>query len=165
MDTEIKIEPITEGYFEGYHQCLDAVARERIYLALVEAPALDAAREFLHSIIAGDGMQFVAVNRGNVVGWCDIIPYKREGFQHNGNLGIGVLKAYRRRGIGEQLARAAIKSARKMGLERVELEVFSSNIPAVKLYEKLGFEVEGVKKGARKIDGKVEDSILMVLFI
>jgi ribosomal protein S18 acetylase RimI-like enzyme len=165
VDTEIKIEPITERYIESYHKCLDAVARERIYLALVEAPALDAVREFLHSIIAGDGVQFVAVNMGKVVGWCDIIPNKREGFQHNGSLGMGVLKAYRRKGIGEQLASAAIKSARKMGLERVELEVFASNIPAVKLYEKLGFEVEGVKKSARKIDGKVDDLIQMVLFI
>jgi RimJ/RimL family protein N-acetyltransferase len=50
-------------------------------------------------------------------------------------------------------------------LERIELGVFASNIPAIKLYEKAGFVVEGVKKKARKLDGVYDDMIQMALFI
>jgi RimJ/RimL family protein N-acetyltransferase len=50
-------------------------------------------------------------------------------------------------------------------LERIELEVFASNTPAITLYEKKGFVVEGVKKKARKLDGVYDDMIQMALFI
>jgi len=50
-------------------------------------------------------------------------------------------------------------------LERIELEVFASNAPAIKLYEKVGFVVEGVKQKARKLDDIYDDLIEMALFI
>ena len=52
-----------------------------------------------------------------------------------------------------------------MGLERIELEVFVSNAAAIKLYEKAGFVVEGVKKKGRKLDGEYDDLVEMALFI
>lgn len=47
--------------------------------------------------------------------------------------------------------------------ERVELDVYASNGPALGLYEKLGFVVEGVHRRARKLDGQVDDLISMAL--
>lgn len=162
---EIHILPITEEHIESYHRCFDSVARERLYLGRVEAPPLEDTRESVRSNIAGRGAQLVALYQGEVIGWCVIIPNSCEGFKHNGKLGMGVYKSYRRVGLGERLARVAIDQARKMGLERLELGVFASNVGAVKLYEKLGFEIEGLNKRARKLDGKYDDLIEMVLFI
>jgi RimJ/RimL family protein N-acetyltransferase len=56
-------------------------------------------------------------------------------------------------------------AAKKFGIERVELEVYASNIPAIKLYEKRGFSHEGVKRKARKLDGVFDDVLMMALFI
>jgi ribosomal protein S18 acetylase RimI-like enzyme len=78
---------------------------------------------------------------------------------------MGVLKEYRQLGIGKILAEQTIKKAKQQNMLRIELEVLASNLPAIGLYEKLGFQVEGIKKNARIIDGVSDDLIQMVLFI
>ena len=88
-----------------------------------------------------------------------------EGFTHCGRLGMGVHKSFRRLGLGTRLIERTISRAKGRGLERIELEVLASNTPAIKLYEKVGFVVEGVKKRARKLDGAYDDLVEMALFI
>lgn len=161
----IKIVPIAEEYIEGFHSCLDSVARERRHLAFVQAPPFESAREFVLSNIANNVPQLVALRGNDVVGWCDISPMKHEGFTHCGTLGMGVRKDFRRLGIGTRLLEQTIGEAKKLGLERIELEVFASNTAAIRLYEKAGFLVEGVKKKARKLDGEHDDLVEMALFI
>jgi ribosomal protein S18 acetylase RimI-like enzyme len=55
--------------------------------------------------------------------------------------GVGVVPSQRRKGVGEQLTRALIDRARELGARELWLEVIVENKPAIKLYEKLGFEV------------------------
>lgn len=162
---KIQILPIAIEHIKGFHQCLGSVAREGRYLAFLEAPDLDSTADFIKSNIKDDVPQFVAASEGKIIGWCDISPLKLEGFRHCGRLGMGVLKEYRGLGIGKKLIESTIQKAREKGLERIELEVFASNIPAIKLYEQIGFTVEGVKKKARKIDNHYEDIIEMALLI
>jgi RimJ/RimL family protein N-acetyltransferase len=49
-------------------------------------------------------------------------------------------------------------------LERVELDVFTSNHPAISLQEKEDFELEGRKRQAPKLDGEYDDVSVMGLF-
>jgi RimJ/RimL family protein N-acetyltransferase len=98
-----------------------------------------------------------------VVGWCDIVRYQREGYRHAGVLGIGLVPGFRERGLGARLALASIDAARRNGIERIELEVLASNERAIALYRQLGFVDEGVKRGARKLDGRYEDKLFMAL--
>jgi ribosomal protein S18 acetylase RimI-like enzyme len=164
-DQDIEILPIAKEYIEGFHHCLDSVARERRHLAFVQAPPLESVRHFVLSNIARNMPQFVALSGDEVVGWCDISPMELEGFTHCGELGMGVRKDLRRLGIGTRLLEYTIGRAREMGLERIELEVFTSNTAAIRLYEKAGFVVEGVKKKGRCLDGEYDDVVLMTLFI
>jgi len=53
--------------------------------------------------------------------------------------GMGVATEARRHGVGEQLMRALIDSAREAGVRRLQLEVLEPNTRARALYEKLGF--------------------------
>jgi len=46
---------------------------------------------------------------------------------------------------------------------RIELEVFASNVAAIRLYEKLGFRREGLKRRFRILDGFYGDNIMMAL--
>ncbi|MFO7696500.1 MAG: GNAT family N-acetyltransferase [Anaerolineae bacterium] len=165
LSDELRIVPIVEEHIAGFQRCLDVVARERRYLALVEAPPIESVAVFVRRNIAEGYPQFVAVLDGEVVGWCDIIPIPTEGFTHCGRLGMGVLPAHRGRGIGRSLLEHTVARAREIGLERVELEVYASNTEALQMYESAGFVTEGVKRGARKIDGTVDDVIEMVLFL
>jgi ribosomal protein S18 acetylase RimI-like enzyme len=54
--------------------------------------------------------------------------------------GIGVAVPHRGKGVGEALMRGVIEQARSRGLREVWLEVLVQNEPAIRLYEKLGFE-------------------------
>ena len=50
-------------------------------------------------------------------------------------------------------------------MEKLELQVYASNVAARRLYERFGFVVEGTRVRARKLDGKYDDVILMGLFL
>ena len=164
MTKEIDVIPISEELIRSFHACLDSVARERIYLGGVKARPLETTREFVKSNIMNNIPQYVAVEGERVVGWCDIIPMKGIDFSHCGGLGMGVHKDYRGQGIGTRLLETTLEASKEFGIERIELEVYTSNTHAIRLYEKLGFVHEGVKTKARKLDGKYYDIKIMALF-
>jgi RimJ/RimL family protein N-acetyltransferase len=160
----VRIVQTAEFHIPGLHAALDEVAKERRWLAFTAAPPLTAIREFSRALMAGAGVQMVAVTGDErVVGWCDIVRVPMEGFGHTGRLGMGILAPYRGQGIGRRLAAAAIEAAMAAGMTRIELEVLASNTAAIRLYQKLGFVHEGVKRRARYLDGAWEDNVLMAL--
>jgi ribosomal protein S18 acetylase RimI-like enzyme len=141
---------------------LDAVARERRYLMMTEAPPLERLQKFVADVVKRDLPQFVAVKGENIVGWCDALPGNASyGTGHVGYLGMGLLPEYRGKGIGSQLVEATIRKARELSFEKIELSVYASNVPAISLYRKLGFVEEGRKKRSRLLDGVYDDVILM----
>lgn len=157
----IIVRPIAETDIQGFQKCLDTIARERVYLGFIEGPPLDRVRFFILKNISEDLPQFVAVRDQEVVGWCDISPETLPGFTHCGHLGMGVRKDYRGKGLGRRLLEATLQKAQAKGLERIELEVYASNNPAIELYKTSGFIVEGIKKRGRKLDDVYDDVILM----
>ncbi len=159
----IEIVPIAPVYIDSFHRALDLVARERRYLALLEAPPIEEFREFVQNIIRRRYPQFVALSVGEVVGWCDVLPKTWPIYAHTGVLGVALLPALRGQGVGTRLITRALEAARAFGLSRVELTVRESNRNAIALYEKFGFVTEGVKRNALKIDGQYENQVLMAL--
>ena len=53
--------------------------------------------------------------------------------------GVGVLPAWRRRGVGRQMMRTVLERAREAGVRQVALEVIAQNRAARALYAALGF--------------------------
>jgi ribosomal protein S18 acetylase RimI-like enzyme len=94
-------------------------------------------RRMLRQIVPLHG--FISLWEGNRVVGCGM------GVIEDGWIGlfdIVVDKECRRRGHGEALIRKLLKFGRDNGAERVYLQVVKHNIPAWKLYEKLGFTEE-----------------------
>lgn len=60
---------------------------------------------------------------------------------------LAVIQEQRRRGLGRRLLRAFVAQARKVGAERIFLEVRESNEAARKLYESAGFQAAGRRPG------------------
>lgn len=101
----------------------------------------------------------------SLVGWID---YNRGGFDeisHTASIGMGVKKEYRGKGIGKELLRKCIESARSNKIEKLELDVFSTNTVAYKVYKKIGFSEEGRRVNKRKYNGEYEDLIQMGMFL
>lgn len=162
---KISITPIAEFDITSFHECLDMVARERKFLAMLEAPPLSCVRDFVNENIAKKLPQFVAREENRVIGWCDILPEWHQTLQHCGALGIGILTPYRGQGIGHQLFGACRSGAVKCGITRVGLEVRVDNLHAIRFYKKLGFEYEGTKRHGMKVDSQYIDTIVMGLLL
>lgn len=161
----VVIAPITLADVESFRECLDAVAREARYLALLEAPPLEHMRQFVVANIANGVPQFVAKEGDAVVGWCDITPGWHHALRHCGSLGMGLLPAYRGQGIGAHMLDDCIERAKVAGITRVELEVRADNASARRLYGRFGFEVEGIKRRGMRIHGEYFETIAMALLI
>ena len=152
-----------ERYFEGMRQVLDVVAREKKYLAFLQAPPVDETYAFYRNILANDFCQVIAVQDGVVVGWCDVLPTHGEARAHVGTLGIAVIPPLRGRGIGTKLIEAVISRAWEKGLSRIELTVRIDNAKAKALYERFAFTVEGINRKAFLVDGEYFDTYFMAL--
>jgi RimJ/RimL family protein N-acetyltransferase len=160
---DIRIRSIATEHIESFHYALDTVARERRYLTFLAAPPLEETRGFVLGMIKNGDPQVVALEDGTVVGWCDIRRHFFPSHAHGGSLGMGILPGYRGRGLGRRLIEAALQAAREAGLVRVELSVHADNDRAIALYEKIGFQREGVARDAVFIDGRYIDTIHMAI--
>jgi ribosomal protein S18 acetylase RimI-like enzyme len=159
----VEIVPITQDHIESFHRSLDFVARERRYLAFLEAPPFESTQAFVLNNIEQGYPQLVAVSAGQVIGWCDVVPNPRPIFAHVGLLGMAVLPEFRRQGLGGRLIRQTLDAARKFGLRRVELTVRESNTVAIELYRKIGFTTEGLHRDRIRLDGAYENQMFMGL--
>lgn len=126
------------------------------------APELHVSRRFVETLLNDHMPMFVALTPGpQVIGWCDMYRSGYECQRHVGRLGMGIYAPYRGMGLGTVLLERTLKKARLAGIERVELDVFATNERAVRLYKKMGFDVEGVKRRARKVLDTYDDIIMM----
>jgi ribosomal protein S18 acetylase RimI-like enzyme len=161
----VLITPITDSDVDSFRECLDAVAREGIYLALLEAPPLEGVRAFVRQNIANRVPQVVAKEHGRVVGWCDISPSWHHTLRHCGALGMGLLPQYRGLGLGRRLLEECLAIARAAGITRVTLEARVDNQRALHLYERAGFQHEGVRRHGMRVDGRYIDTVAMALLL
>lgn len=77
--------------------------------------------------------------------------------------GLAVGPAHQAHGVGRALMEAAINEAKARGARRLTLRVLEPNERARKLYESLGFEVEGIQREEFFLEGRYVDDVLMAL--
>lgn len=155
----------SEKLFPSFHEALNTVAKEKIYIEMIEAPTLEKVSTFQSELIAMDGPVYYAVHNDRVVGWCDVFPSKNPRLNHRGGLGMGIVSEFRGQGIGSKLLSAVLDHSKKFGLEKIELQVYTTNKSAIALYKKFGFIEEGVIKNYRKLDGQYFDCLAMAKFL
>lgn len=120
----------------------------------------------IRSVLAAPGCALINAWHGDrPVGECLLVGGQLSRIRHTATVGIGVLSAYQGIGIGRALMRDVVAQARSAGITRLELTVMVSNERAIGFYERLGFEIEGRKRGSVRIDGEPEDELLMAAFL
>lgn len=81
---------------------------------------------------------------------------------HTAALGMGVRDAWQGRGVGTALLAAVLDVADNWWqVRRVHLEVYTDNEPAIALYRRFGFEVEGTLRGDAFREGRYVDTYVM----
>jgi RimJ/RimL family protein N-acetyltransferase len=129
--------------------------------------------EFQHTvleeqqIIAGfaaspNSLFLLAEDGAEIVGVLTCRGGNRQANRHVTTLGITVAKSHRGKGLGSALMQVAIDWAQQGGVvRRMELFVFAGNTGAIRLYQRLGFEVEGALRRAVYRDGEFQDDLVM----
>ena len=104
----------------------------------------------------GEGYIFLAAEaEGEIAGYVGMQFVLDEGYISN----VAVSESARRRGAGGALIAELLDRAQKLGLAFVTLEVRESNLPAIALYAKHGFAVEGRRKNY--YEKPREDALIM----
>ena len=93
---------------------------------------------------------FLSANRG---------AFRR--IKHTAYVVIGLQKSYCNRKIGTKLFQKLDEWAIQNEIIRLELTVECENKLAIRLYEKSGFTIEGVKKKTMYVNGKYVDEYMM----
>ena len=88
-------------------------------------------------ILDGGGRIFLAVRDGETIGCCALLAMDPGEFEV---AKMAVTESARGSGIGRLLLEATIAAARAMGATRLFLETNRKLVPAIRLYESLGFQ-------------------------
>ena len=99
--------------------------------------------KIIDEIFDPSNFHIVAVKEGETIGlaWGNI---REDGSSWLSFL--GVIPAQRRMGVGRSLLARFIEESRKMGSHKLSLDTDPCLIPAVRLYESMGFVTEGFAK-------------------
>jgi GNAT superfamily N-acetyltransferase len=133
MSEEITIrefQPGDEGDFRRLNE--EWIVR---YFAL-EPKDEDALADPRGHILDGGGKIFLAVRHGEAVGCCALLAMGSGEFEV---AKMAVTESFQGAGIGRRLLEAVIAAARAVGASRLYLETNRKQVPAVRLYESLGF--------------------------
>ena len=105
-------------------------------------------------LAVGDGLLFVAVAEGKVVG---SIMAGYDG--HRGWIySLAVLPGYRRHGLGSRLVQHAEEQLRSLGCPKINLQIMNGNEEVESFYRKLGYEAERRISMGKKIPANISNA-------
>jgi len=150
---------------EAYLRLLTQIEKESPYALLEPGERRTSIREQQEEIDQilhhPNQMMWVVEDRDQLVGWLGAYGADFRRTAHSVLIGIGVLEAYSRQGIGTWLFETLEAWAWENGIRRLELYVASINQAGIKLYRKMGFQIEGTKRDSYKVNDRFLDEYLM----
>jgi putative acetyltransferase len=158
--SEISIRAAEPGDAEAIHAILRC---PRVFANTLQLPwrPLDYSRQRF-TASDGDRHTLVAVVGERVVGQLGLHVLESPRRRDVGTFGMAVHDDFQGRGVGSALMAAMLDLADNwLGLRRIEMEVWADNAQAVHLYEKFGFEVEGVGRQYGRRAGELVDAYFM----
>jgi RimJ/RimL family protein N-acetyltransferase len=156
--------------FLTYAQKVFATSQYLITEADEFVPDLKKHEQAIQSLQDSTGSLFLLVLvKGEIVGNLDFKSTEtRRRLAHRGSFGMSVASQFRGQGVGRILLEALIDWAKRADnpIEKIELGVLSDNSPAIELYQKLGFQKEGLIRNAAKLtNNRYLDEVQMGLVL
>ncbi|AGK54311.1 GNAT family N-acetyltransferase [Bacillus sp. 1NLA3E] len=104
---------------------------------------------------------FVAEENDVLIGYLIAMGGNAKRNRHSEYLVIGILSEFRGLGVGTKLFKHLEDWAWKHNVYRLELSVVIRNEAGLRLYKKMGFDIEGTKRESLYIDGEFVDEYYM----
>ena len=129
--------------------------------------SVEAEQDYIERINSMDNSKNVLIIIEDEIVWiASITSVQKERMKHNGTLGISIRKKYWGIGLGSEIMAYLIDWAKSNKItKKINLLVREDNIRGVKLYEKFGFEKEGLLKKDICVNGVYYNTIAMGLYI
>ena len=116
---------------------------------------------YVESWADAPGRRLIAVDGDRVLGCVGVIPLTGWS-EHVGEVRLVVDPQARGQGLGRVLARGGLLAALELGLHKIFVEVVSSEVRVVRMFEANGFEPEGVLRGhVRDAEGQAHDLVVL----
>jgi RimJ/RimL family protein N-acetyltransferase len=159
----VEIRRAQPGDLDALVELYASVAAEGRWIAAEVPVDRDLRRRRMGELLdRADAAMFVAVAGGEQVGQLGL-ELARYGVA---DLGMLVAEGWRGRGVGSSLVAAAIAWAREAGAHKIALQVWPHNQAAIALYEKFGFQREGLlHRHYRRRNGELWDAVIMGLLL
>lgn len=110
---------------------------------------------FLTSLQSEDTLYLVVRHKKELIGYCGFL----QSFDEADITNVAVSPAYRGRGVGYAMLAELMRRGQDRGVSRYTLEVRFGNVPAIRLYHRLGFEDAGIRKNF--YEKPREDALIM----
>jgi len=134
----------------------DAAAAARIDARLYTTPWSE--NSFREALLRDNYIFLTAKDEENhLIGYCGLIA----SFDEADILNVSVEEVHQGQGIATALVSALMKEGQAQGIRNFTLEVRAGNRKAIGLYEKLGFQTEGIRRGF--YEQPREDALIMWL--
>lgn len=145
-----------EGLYEIFREVVDSGSQFPYECSSIQ--------EFHRQFFTPSGRVYVCHSfDGKIIGGF----YLRSNFSgrssHIANAAYMIRNTYRGKGVGSLLIKASLHLAKDLGLQAMQFNmVLSQNTLAIKLYEKLGFNIAGIlPQAVRNPDGSYQDGYVM----
>ncbi len=152
---------------EGFWALLNTLDRETDYMMYEpeeRAQCMNVQQLRAHlqrSVIDGTDFLQVAADDDQIVGYLWAERGKLRRISHTAYIVVGVLQDYSGKGIGTTFFQHLDRWARAHGIRRLELTVECRNQAARHLYEKCGFQTEGIREKSMLVEGTLVDEYYM----
>jgi len=100
-----------------------------------------------------------AYSGDRIVGGLGFVGYQAEIVKRSAGIGMSIQKEFWNTGLGTEMMKLMLATAKEAGYHRVDLTVRTFNTAGIKLYEKVGFQRIGLLKDAAFIDGEYVDEL------
>ncbi|MFP4625938.1 MAG: N-acetyltransferase family protein [Natronomonas sp.] len=161
-EIEVTIRQATEDDLTGLVGAIRSALSDRTY---VDGEAIADVVDYENVLLRHNDLKsrifFVASVRGDVVGWVHIDAPEIETLSHTAQLTVGVIEAYRGRGIGSKLHERGVAWADEHGFEKLYNSVPSTNEAAIEFLRARGWDVEAIREDHYRIDDEYVDEVMM----
>lgn len=170
-DKKINIRSIQKSdlkIVKKFQEFINSLVKEDVKIYFNKPISLNEERKWLlktlKAIKAKSDVRILAECNSRIVGMTHVerLEHKKS---HLSTFGIVIRQGYRGLGLGKYLTDEIIKLARKELKPKpkfIRLEVYATNVPAINLYKKMGFEEVARIPKQIKYKGKLVDELIMM---
>lgn len=164
-DGAIRLRFLTPDDAAAYRKLVLRLDQETPYRAYGPGERPEFLRAFngeLRSVALNPNSCIIGAEEGDdLVGYLSAFGHTAPRLAHAVSVAVAILQSHTGQGLGGRLFAVLEGWARARGIRRVGLTVATDNEPALKLYTRLGFAVEGRRRCSLKIGEEYADEFYM----